>query len=280
MDRGYREFREAMLQQMRTSLQGGEPFEVRTDKVEKCSRTMEVLIVRRRKEPVSPVFYLEQLYQNYLNGRTVPEICEDITSFLLGHQAPELSGRPTEDYGEAKKTLQVRLLSREANQRYLDQGPYRTMTLGMAVVYAAVKNSAGKVLETRVTNGMLAGYGVTDDQLFEDAMAHTRTKCPFIFSSLDSVIQNAIGVKPGGIWEPGPEIYVLTNRENWYGAAVALYPGTLQKVREMVGEDFYILPASVHELLVIKKSAVQGPGILREMVRSVNREHEIGRAHV
>lgn len=41
----------------------------------------------------------------------------------------------------------------------------------------------------------------------------------------------------------------------------------------MVGEDFYILPASVHELLVIKKSAVQGPGILREMVRSVNREH-------
>lgn len=272
MDGGYQRFKETILMELGVYFPSGGPFEISTDKVEKKSHTMDALIIKRKQESVSPVFYFEQLYQNYLDGRSVQDICEDLTRFLFAHKIPELSRRNMSDYAEAKKSLRVRLIDKEANQKYLGQGPYRFMTLGAAVVYVSLQNSPAKIMETRVTHEMLSQYGVTDDQLFEDAMIQTRMECPFTFSSLDSVLRKVTGEDPKRTFGPGPELYVLTNREEWYGAAVALYPDTLQKVHRMVGEDFYILPSSVHELLVIRKSAVQDTNALRALVRSVNRE--------
>lgn len=271
MDIGYQKFKKTMLMQLGVCLRGKGAFEIREDRIEKISHTMDVLIIRRGQESLSPVFYFEQLYGNYLDGRPVQDICEDLARFVMVHKGPELTGT-TVDHTEGKRNLRVRLINREANQRYLDQGPYRIMTLGAAVVYAVLQKTPGNILETRVTNRMLEQYGITDDQLFEEAMIQTRIACPFTFSSLDSMLSKATGEIPEKMLGPEPKLYVLTNRKNWYGAAAVLYPDTLQKVHEKMGEDFYILPASVHELLVIKRSEGLEPDALREMVRSVNRE--------
>jgi hypothetical protein len=43
----------------------------------------------------------------------------------------------------------------------------------------------------------------------------------------------------------------------------------LEQVRERLGEDFYILPSSIHELLVLPRSMMDA-NELQEMVKCVN----------
>lgn len=67
-------------------------------------------------------------------------------------------------------------------------------------------------------------------------------------------------------------MYLLSNEERAYGATVVMYPGMLQKIREKIGMDYYVLPTSVHELTVLPKYSFLDPVKIQETVRKDNRE--------
>lgn len=69
-----------------------------------------------------------------------------------------------------------------------------------------------------------------------------------------------------------PELPVLcaSNRLNMEGAAVICQSEVMKQVRNQLGEDFYILPSSIHEILMVPKSTVDSVKNLHDMVREVN----------
>jgi hypothetical protein len=71
-------------------------------------------------------------------------------------------------------------------------------------------------------------------------------------------------------------LYVLSNQQRNYGAAVILYPETLLWVAEMLQRDYYIIPSSVHEVLILRKErflALQKEGVvLPNMIREINED--------
>ena len=54
------------------------------------------------------------------------------------------------------------------------------------------------------------------------------------------------------------------------GAAVVDYPGFMDDIADKVGGDFFVLPSSIHELLIIKDDGTQNFRDLETMVREVN----------
>ena len=69
----------------------------------------------------------------------------------------------------------------------------------------------------------------------------------------------------------GPEqMYVLGNETGLGGASALLSKETLMAAREKIGEDFYIIPSSLHEVICVPKSTVSTPAVLQEMCRDVN----------
>ena len=68
----------------------------------------------------------------------------------------------------------------------------------------------------------------------------------------------------------GLPMYVLSNILNHYGATSILNIPFMDKVREKLKEDFYILPSSVHELILIPVSEAPCEEKLLNMVREVN----------
>ena len=54
-----------------------------------------------------------------------------------------------------------------------------------------------------------------------------------------------------------------------------MYPGVLEEVHRKMEGDYYILPSSVHEVLVLSKESGFTPVELRKMVMEVNREQVI-----
>ena len=65
-------------------------------------------------------------------------------------------------------------------------------------------------------------------------------------------------------------MYVLTNREKINGANAIVCPDVLEKAYKELGEPYYVLPSSTHELILVKESYGMKPEELRQMVQEVN----------
>ena len=77
----------------------------------------------------------------------------------------------------------------------------------------------------------------------------------------------------GGMEEPedtGVPMYVLTNVQKSLGAACILYRDMLKTCADRFGEAFYVLPSSVHEVILVPASAVENQKELIAMVRDIN----------
>lgn len=72
----------------------------------------------------------------------------------------------------------------------------------------------------------------------------------------------------------GMGMYCLTNSERMDGASLILQDGLMQQIEGIVGGNFYVLPSSIHEVMVIPDN---GQLELRELSAMV---YEINRAEV
>ena len=70
-----------------------------------------------------------------------------------------------------------------------------------------------------------------------------------------------------------PPMYVLTNRNKLDGAVQILNSGALRKAAGIIGLDFFILPSSRHETILVPAGETDtAPEELAAVVREVNEE--------
>lgn len=65
-------------------------------------------------------------------------------------------------------------------------------------------------------------------------------------------------------------MFVLSNKSRLEGAACMLYPDVLHDFAERTGSSFYIIPSSIHELLLLSAGHNDESGNIRSMIREVN----------
>lgn len=64
---------------------------------------------------------------------------------------------------------------------------------------------------------------------------------------------------------------VLTNQSGLNGAAALFYPGMMEQAAEHFGGDFFVLPSSTHEVIMIPNDGTANFRDLEQMVRDINR---------
>ena len=128
-----------------------------------------------------------------------------------------------------------------------------------------------------ITDALMEEYDMTADEMFDTAIKNSAERFPAVLQDLgDSVISDpeecrnflyqASGKMPAGA---GPA-FVLTNSRFFWGAGALFYPGVIGRIHELLDGDFYVLPSSVHELILIAVDD-QDPKQLADLVRSANR---------
>lgn len=71
--------------------------------------------------------------------------------------------------------------------------------------------------------------------------------------------------------ETGKYLYVLSNEKRCQGATAILYPGTLAEAARRLGGSFYILPSSIHEVILMPDDGKSNGKDLHEMIADINR---------
>ena len=109
-------------------------------------------------------------------------------------------------------------------------------------------------------------WGISTDVLLRDAAASSIRMHPAFFAPLRQILGLPAQAEDAEI-----PMYVLSCIDARFGASALLYPRVIPTVADRLGDDIYIIPSSVHELLVLRAGDVEDPQGLIEIIREVNR---------
>ena len=82
-------------------------------------------------------------------------------------------------------------------------------------------------------------------------MANAPESHPASLRSMREVMAGMMGMEPDLPMPGEPVMLVATTRDSFMGASVIQYPGFMEQAAEQVGGDFFVLPSSIHEVLII-----------------------------
>ena len=98
---------------------------------------------------------------------------------------------------------------------------------------------------------MVQHYLLDENKLLEVAKQNTVSKSHFECFPLDAVMKNlCFGTEITPVMDMGPGLYCLTNRSKMNGASILAIPELMHQVLQNASEPAYIIPSSIHEVLV------------------------------
>ena len=183
------------------------------------------------------------------------------------------------------------LVNTQANKKMLQEMPHETIEDLSAICYVdfPIESDEGKAT-MKVKNEHLKMWNVDAKEIFQQARANVQPVNTPVLHSMEEMMMMSIlddERKAGNLLEENVSItpdmneplYVLSNVEKNYGASMITQPEVLQKLEQLFPEGFYVLPSSVHEVLIVPDNGEFDPRILGEMVREVNQK-EVDRQEV
>lgn len=269
----YKEF----LQQVRAAVERISPASttVKVDEVLKNNRSREAcMTILAEGENMSPAIYMNQYYEENQRGTTVEEIAEQIWEYYRTHHKNyQVDFSFYLDFEKVKDRIACKLINYEKNEFLLGKSPHRKF-LDLAVVYycKVEEESFGKG-SILIQNQHLDMWRVTSEQLHEIALSNTLRLLPYELVDIADILEEMLGVEIHCAELDAFPMYVLTNQEKNFGAANLLFASVLEGIASTVGGDYFVLPSSIHECMVVPASEEMEPEELRRMVREINQEH-------
>ena len=270
-------FKEEFVSQCRNALCESGPFDMEIEErmVNKAQRgeLNGVLFIKKGLE-CAPTFYIEDFYMAYRNGTSIADLSHSaITTAVQSMNMAGMLAQNTLDMLGDTDNLRVRMLNKGRNKEYLKGIPCHELGCGFVYIAEIGHDEYGAV----ITDALLTEYDLTQDELFDIAINNTVKRFPAVLHDLgESVLSdpedciNLLEQPPGRAPAGAGPGFVLTNSRLFWGAGALFYPGVINRIHELLGGDFYVLPSSVHELILIAVDD-QDPQQLADLVRSANR---------
>ncbi len=234
------------------------------------------LTIREKGTNIMPIMYLEPYYQEYVYGKPLEEICMDIA--LKYDQAVQMRSdikEPDLAYDKIKDCLRIRVVDVRSNKDFLNKMENKPIGHGYALtVY--IDNPPGIPVNgmINITKDMANELGYDEKMLFTDAVNASVKNAEPILQDIGEMLFGGDGQNflKEGMPDETTQILVLTNQTKYLGASVLFYPEMQKRIGEIVGGDYYILPSSVHEFLIIPDRGNFKANELADMVQSVNNQ--------
>lgn len=261
----YDEFKEKLLGEIGERL--GEPA-VKIITVTKNNNVQkEAVTLSDCEAELNPVVYLDDLYKECMAGKKISECVDQILE--LSHGTPEFDSRQLFDsWDEAKDRIELDLANTKWNEGLFKDAPHKEfldLTVYCRLVFA--KDETG-IASAVVKESMLVRWEIGEQDMWEAASSNLKKEA-YQFMNLRSLIgksAKAVDIKECR----SASMCVLTNPVMYYGAAGILRTDLLEKLAQLKKTDLYILPSSVHEVILLPALDCWDVDELRQMVKSVN----------
>ncbi|MCP1101995.1 hypothetical protein M2454_000789 [Aequitasia blattaphilus] len=218
------------------------------------------------------MYGLDAYYELYCDGYNIDNIShmiwEDVESRKQTFQFPSADSFNNEN-------IEFRIKTKKGNAKHLEKHIYTDMGNGLVATYCFAE-IFGKNTAAPIGDKLFATLGMTKEELHMLALDNTQRRNPETLEHIENVLNNMIsGSDKEATWNEdlkvdSGDMLILSNRQMSYGAAALFYPEVMNKIGKVVGEDYYVLPSSIHEVLIVPVSVDIPASELRDMVRDIN----------
>ncbi len=272
----YEKFLTVITQSVQQAM--GQEYRVLLHHVLKNNATpMDGISILKIGEKASPTIYLNEFYKEWEKGKSILEITDKIQRIYQTHcRKMEFRIEEFKNYEKIKGKLAIKLINYHENNTMLQEIPFKRF-LDLAVVcYVLIGKIESNTASILVRQEYRKIWKVSEEELFLQAFENTPKLLPPELKSMNTLIQEALSgqeLEDEKEYQEGEiPMYVLTNVMRFNGAAAMLYPGVISNFARWLGKDLYILPSSVHEVILIPLVSDIEKHVLEQMVREVNQE--------
>lgn len=259
----------------------GEEYEVRINNIVKNNGlVLAGLTISRNDVNITPTIYIDELFNKYeLGGLMLEDAVDHVINVYernkVGH-AIDISFFT--DYSKVRNHIVYKLINTEMNRELLEDVPHIPF-LDLSIVFCFLISDRNFGEATiLIHNAHMRMWHVMTEELYQVAHINTTRLCKWKISDIRSVIEEILeterpytsNIVNYDDIEYVP-MFVLTNEKHVNGAACMLYDNIIQNFAEFIGDDLYILPSSIHDVLLLPKSSEHCyHDELLDIVREVN----------
>ncbi len=247
----------------------GEGISVGIHTAEKNNGVMKCgVILAREGINISPTIYLEEYYEKFLNGESLRNIVEDIIRLYYEVRFEKSwDEKRIYEFSSVKDKIIYRIINYSENENMLKDVPYIRF-LDLAVTFHVLFEISNFGIATMlIRNEHLEMWSATREEVHVCAKRNTERLLPYEFKTMNSVLEEMTGDE---YWSEEDYMYVLSNSIRSFGAAAMLYENRLKYIGEYLGESYYLLPSSVHEVIIIPERYSLEHKALSKMIQEIN----------
>lgn len=187
------------------------------------------------------------------------------------------------NFDSIKKHIRPYIINAGSNKKLLSDTPH-TKFLDLAVIYSIYFMLDNRTARVTISNNLLSHWGITVEELDNVAKANFQNEIDKVcIKNIQGVIQSILDGKSdkedNRSDEDDCKIYVVSTKDGVRGAICMCFDEVLEKIEYVLGtSEFYIIPSSIHEVLVLKSDRIS-PNCVKSMIAEVNNncvgKHEI-----
>ena len=257
---------------------------VRIDKVTKPGDVvLHGMSLTKGKNGAVPMLYLEPYARQFEDGMSMENVLYEIAAEYskLMRITPSIEA-PDLQFDKIKDNLRLRALYTRTNGDLLKDLVYTNVGNDYVLaVYADMSNDLFDGAIINIREEMLEHIGCEKGELIYEALKSSENHSPARLTYIQEELgRHVLGSEPRDLlsgdepYNPENGILVLSTEDRFAGAAALFYPWVQREIAEFVGESYFVLPSSTHEVLILPDNGAHAPEALAQMVKAIN-ENEV-----
>ena len=268
----------------------------------------EMLCILEEGSNVSPTIYLRPFYEAAQEGMELEAVLNGILAeYRRNRCGLYLDVDEFQRFDRVSSRVVYKLINYERNQEMLALVPHRRF-LDLAVVYyLLIENYFIGNGTATVQNRQMKLWQADEEKLFALAEVNTKKRLGGEILPMEQVVHDIlledlsrqIEETPGG-GDLGPqdveelagqiltelmpekhyEMYVMSNTERYFGAAALLDDGLLAEFAAQKNSGFYVLPSSIHEVILLPDTEPLSVEDMRRMLTGINENGVSGQEYL
>lgn len=260
----------------------GEQYTVRINDVRKNNGVvLSGLTMMEDDSNISPTIYLNHYYEDYEDGRTT---LTNVVNDVMDHYNRNKVNRSVDmrqflNYESVKKGIVYKLVNTAKNKELLEDVPHVEF-LDLSVVFQyLIQNEHFGTASILNHNAHLKLWDVSVEELYQVADANTQNLQGYELRSMIDAIRDLLEMDTIGeaadieyMEEHADNVpmYVLSNKNRVGGASCILYDGLLADFATAIGGSFYVIPSSIHEVLLLPADSRDEQDEIKAMIKEIN----------
>lgn len=251
----------------------GSKCNVSTTKVTKNNGiVLNGLVFQEEGTHICPTIYIDDFLESLALGVSMETVIQKILELYQKSDIQEnIDVSNLAKFQNVKSRIIFQLINTERNASLLNELPSVSF-LDFSIIFKILIDSPAESTAT-VTIGhtLMKIWNVSTEELYEAAKINTPALMAYELKSMSEIFVDFDDIP---IQDNYCRMFALSNKQHVNGCGCILYPHVLENFAQSIRSDLFILPSSLHEVILVPFIKETDADALAEIVKYVNR-HEL-----